>query len=249
MDYRARVVLVTGGANGIGEVISRTYAQEGATVVIADIDEVKGRLLEQEGKTDYAGRITFYPLDLTKATSIRELFHFLAETYQKLDILVNNAGKGCFKPLEILTLEEWDEILHLNLRAAFVASQEFAKLRRQGTYGRIINIASTRYLMSEPHSEAYAASKGGLVSLTHALALSLSSKEFTVNAISPGWIETHSYKNLTAADHGQHPARRVGRPEDIAQACLFLSDEKNSFITGENLVIDGGMTKKMIYSE
>ncbi len=103
--------------------------------------------------------------------------------------------------------------------------------------------------MSEPHSEVYAASKGGLVSLTHALTLSLSSKELTVNAISPGWIETRSYESLTAADHRQHPAGRVGRPEDIAQACLFLSDEKNSFITGENLVIDGGMTKKMIYAE
>lgn len=249
MDYTGKVVLVTGGANGIGEAISRAYVQAGATVVIADIDEAKGRLMEQEGKTDYAGQIIFYALDLKDAASVRELFRFLAATYQKLDILVNNAGKGCFKPLATLTLEEWDEILHLNLRAAFLTAQEFAKLYRQGTYGRIINIASTRYLMSEPHSEVYAASKGGLVSLTHALALSLSSKELTVNAISPGWIETRSYESLTAADHGQHPAGRVGRPEDIAQACLFLSDEKNSFITGENLVIDGGMTKKMIYAE
>ena len=87
------------------------------------------------------------------------------------------------------------------------------------------------------------------MALTHALALSLSSKELTVNAISPGWIETRSYEKLTAADHGQHPAGRVGRPEDIAQACLFLSDAENSFITGQNLVIDGGMTKKMIYME
>ncbi|WP_027937878.1 SDR family NAD(P)-dependent oxidoreductase [Anaeroarcus burkinensis] len=243
MDYTGKIVLVTGGANGIGETISRAYVQAGATVVIADIDEAKGQILAQEE------RIIFYALDLTKETAIQGLFRFLAETYRKIDILINNAGKSCFKPIETLSVEEWDEVLHLNLRASFITAQEFAKLHRQGTYGRIINIASTRYLMSEPHSEAYAASKGGLVALTHALALSLSSKELTVNAISPGWIETRSYENLTAADHGQHPAGRVGRPEDIAQACLFLSDAENSFITGQNLVIDGGMTKKMIYME
>jgi NAD(P)-dependent dehydrogenase (short-subunit alcohol dehydrogenase family) len=103
--------------------------------------------------------------------------------------------------------------------------------------------------MSEPNSEAYAASKGGIVALTHALALSLSAKNFTVNAISPGWIENNHYEKLSVEDHGQHPSKRVGKPEDIARACIFLADDQNDFITGQNIVIDGGMTKKMIYIE
>ncbi len=114
-------------------------------------------------------------------------------------------------------------------------------------YGRIINIASTRYLQSEPGSECYAASKGGIVSLTHALALSFSDYNITVNSISPGWIQNEDYRLLKRSDHNQHPSGRVGRPSDIASACLFLAAPENDFINGQNIVIDGGMTKKMIY--
>ena len=146
-----------------------------------------------------------------------------------------------------LSIAEWDEVINLNLRAAFVAAQQFARFAKGTGYGRIINIASTRYLMSEANTEAYAASKGGIVALTHALAITLSTENVTVNAISPGWIENNYYEQLTARDHQQHPSKRVGKPEDIAAMCLFLSDEKNDFINGENMVIDGGMTKKMIY--
>ena len=115
--------------------------------------------------------------------------------------------------------------------------------------GSIVNIASTRALMSEPNTELYAASKGGIVALTHALAASFADDYITVNAISPGWIETGDYSLLTEADHEQHFSKRVGKPEDIARACLFLTDDNNDFITGTNMVIDGGMTKKMIYAE
>jgi NAD(P)-dependent dehydrogenase (short-subunit alcohol dehydrogenase family) len=101
--------------------------------------------------------------------------------------------------------------------------------------------------MSEPHSEGYAASKGGIYSLTHALALSLSKYGITVNSIAPGWIENNNYETLTDADHEQHPSQRVGKPEDIARTCLFLCQHENNFINAENIVIDGGMTKKMIY--
>ena len=176
------------------------------------------------------------------------MFTEIIKEYKRVDILINNAGRGCFNPLLELGIEEWDSILQLNLRAAFVASQEFARYHISGSRGRIINIASTRYLMSEPGGEAYAASKGGLVSLTHALAVSLGKEKITVNAISPGWIETKVYDALSVTDHAQHPSGRVGRPEDIARACLFLADPASDFITGENIVIDGGMTKKMIYA-
>ena len=113
--------------------------------------------------------------------------------------------------------------------------------------GVIINIASTRALMSEPDSEAYAASKGGIVALTHALAASLAPDRIRVNCISPGWIETGDYSQLREEDHHQHLSGRVGRPDDIARACLFLSSSENDFINGENIVIDGGMTRRMIY--
>lgn len=248
MQYADKVVLVTGGANGIGKAISQAFLTAGATVLVADIDEQSGERLVQAWQHQ-PGKAVFYKIDLTEVAAIRTMYQYIVNQYGKVDVLIHNAGKGIFKPLVDLTLAEWDEVIHLNLRAAFVTAQEFAKYHKQGQYGRIITIASTRYLMSEPHSEAYAASKGGIVSLTHALALSLGAKGVTVNAISPGWIANHHYEQLTAADHEQHPAKRVGKPEDIARVCLFLADEKNDFITGQNIVIDGGMTKKMIYCE
>ena len=115
--------------------------------------------------------------------------------------------------------------------------------------GNATDICSTRYLMSEPGSEGYAASKGGIYSLTHALASSLSEWHITVNSIAPGWIQTHDYNQLRPEDHSQHPSRRVGKPGDIARMCLFLCEENNDFINGDNITIDGGMTKKMIYVE
>jgi len=246
-DYENKVVLVTGGANGIGWEISRAFLAAGACVIVADIDPLAGRDFVEASKRQQLPAV-FFEIDLREAAAIKAMFAEIIKEYERVDILINNAGRGCFKPLLELGVEEWDSILQLNLRAAFVASQEFARYHISGSPGRIINIASTRYLMSEPGGEAYAASKGGLVSLTHALAVSLGKEKITVNAISPGWIETKVYDALSVTDHAQHPAGRVGRPEDIARACLFLADPASDFITGENIVIDGGMTKKMIYA-
>jgi NAD(P)-dependent dehydrogenase (short-subunit alcohol dehydrogenase family) len=248
MDYTNKVVLVTGGANGIGRAISKAYCEKGATVIIADIDEKNGLWLEKEYK-DLRLKAYFYKIDLQNSEEIIAMFDSIIKQYEKIDILINNAGISKFKSLYELTVKEWDEIINVNLRSAFITSREFAKYNKNTTYGRIINIASTRYIMSEPNSEAYAASKGGIVSLTHALALSLSKENITVNSISPGWIQNTNYERLRPIDHSQHPSLRVGKPEDIARACLFLTDEKNDFINGENIVIDGGMTKKMIYED
>ena len=151
------------------------------------------------------------------------------------------------------SVEDFDQILSINLRPVFITSRLLAIHRKAQDspqhYGRIINICSTRHLMSEPGSEGYAASKGGIYSLTHALALSLAKQHITVNSISPGWIQTQEYELLRPEDHTQHPSGRVGKPEDIARMCLFLCQEENDFINGENITIDGGMTKKMIYIE
>lgn len=246
MNYQDKVVLVTGGANGIGRAIGWAYLKLGAAVVLADIDETKGNEL-QEQYLAMGYNAFFYKIDLCNVQEIDKLFETVLDKYQRIDILINNAGKSNFKSLYELSITEWDEIINLNLRAAFAAAQQFARHTRGTSYARIINIASTRYLMSEANTEAYAASKGGIVALTHALAISLSAENVTVNAISPGWIENNHYEQLTENDHRQHPSKRVGQPEDIAAMCLFLTEEKNDFINGENIVIDGGMTKKMIY--
>ena len=142
-------------------------------------------------------------------------------------------------------------MLNSNLRAMFLISREYMINRRKKgykeRYGRIVNISSTRSLMSEEGTEAYTASKGGVTALTHALAVSFAPYAVTVNSISPGWICRDGYDQLKYADHRQHLSGRVGKPEDVASACFFLTDEKNDFINGQDLVVDGGMTKKMIY--
>lgn len=247
MKFTNRTVLVTGGAHGIGRAIADAFLQEGAIAIILDKDEMTGQAYVQECQTKGLPAF-FYPIDLTFADEVCQLFRQISEKYHP-DILVNNAGKGYFKPLTELSIDEWDEIINLNLRAAFILSREFAHVNKGTSYGRIINIASTRAIMSEPNSECYAASKGGIVALTHALALSLSSEKITVNCISPGWIHTREDEILREDDHLQHPSGRVGQPADIARACLFLADEQNDFINGQNFIIDGGMTRKMIYNE
>lgn len=242
MVFRGKTVIVTGGANGIGKSIVTHYREKGANVVIADIDEKHGEELE---KTIEA---TFIHTDVKKEEDIIHLMRRTKEKYGTIDILINNAGKGLFKsPLEV-TMDEWDDVINTNLRSVFLCSREAAKyMKMNKNGGSIVNIASTRAFMSEPHSEAYAATKGGIISITHALAASLSEWNITVNCISPGWIETGDYSQLSEIDHQQHFSKRVGKPEDIARLCLFLTDENNNFITGENIIIDGGITKKMIY--
>lgn len=248
MDFEEKVVIVTGGGHGIGRGVARMYGAAGARVVIADFNGTSGEetrlLIEKDG-----GKAITIQTDVRKPKDVAAL---MAETKWKLgriDILINNAGISRPKSLYEITPEEWDDVVNLNLRGAFFAAREAAKMMKENGGGSIVNIASTRALMSEPNWEAYAASKGGLLSLTHALAVSLGRDGIRVNAISPGWIETGDYTLLRDADHEQHPAGRVGKPEDIGKACLFLTAPGNDFVTGVNLVVDGGMTHKMIYLE
>lgn len=242
----SRTVIVTGAANGIGQCIATRYAQEGHAVLLLDKDAAQGRRLVQQLQ-DQQLQAFFYPVDLQYPDQIHAVYSQLLANHAPPDILINNAGISRFTPLSQLTLTEYDEILAVNLRAPLYLAQLFAAHCRSG--GRIVNIASTRAVMSEPASEAYAASKGGLISLTHALAVSLSNTGITVNAILPGWIATSGYETLLPADHRQHPAGRVGKPEDVARACLFLTAATSDFITGQCLTVDGGMTKKMIYTD
>lgn len=244
--FEKKVCFVTGGANGIGKAIVTAFHQAGATVAFCDVNTEEGNRLS----LDLPGT-AFYPVDVKDE---KALLHAMDEVYKQfgdIDILINNVGVSTFSPLTETRIEDFDAILAINLRPVFITSREMAIRRNtpegKKRYGRIINMSSTRYLQSEPGTEGYSASKGGIASLTHALAISLSAYNITVNAISPGWIDTGHYGALRPEDHAQHPSGRVGRVEDISNACLFLAAPENDFINGQNIVIDGGMTKKMIY--
>jgi NAD(P)-dependent dehydrogenase (short-subunit alcohol dehydrogenase family) len=246
INYINKSILITGGAKGIGKAIALAYCEKGATVIFCDKDRQSGKQLESFLQSQNY-KAHFYEIDLEHVQDITAMFRYIIKNHQKIDILINNAAVMTHRNIDDITEENWNTAININLRAPFFCSKEFALYHKAGDYGRIINISSTRNLMSEANTEPYAASKGGILSLTHALAMSFSDRKIIVNAISPGWIETGDYTALRGIDHSQHPSKRVGKPEDIARACLFLTDEKNDFINGENLVIDGGMTKKMIY--
>ncbi|MFX3675006.1 MAG: SDR family NAD(P)-dependent oxidoreductase [Paenisporosarcina sp.] len=240
---QAQVVIVTGASKGIGKGIAEAYVANGAQVVLADMDEKLGKEVSQQLVGSH-----FIKTDVRKEEDIKKLMEQTINQFGRIDILINNAGKSNFKPLFDLSVAEWDDVINTNLRSIFICSREAASLmRKQDSGGSIVNIASTRATMSEPNSEAYAATKGGIVSITHALAASLAEHHITVNAISPGWIETGDYSELRDIDHAQHLSDRVGKPSDIAKACLYLTDPQNDFVTGINLIVDGGMTRKMIY--
>lgn len=246
--YNRKVVIVTGASNGIGSEIARQFGSEGATVIIADIDTGNGKAVADKINKS-SGRGHYFRTDVSDPDSIKNMIKQTVNLCDRIDVLVNNAGISEFQsPFEI-TVEQWDKVLNTNLRSCFLCTREAAKTMGVHKSGSVINIASTRACMSEKNSEAYAASKGGIISLTHAFALSLSELNIRVNCISPGWIHTGERNELYEKDHLQHPARRVGKPADIARACLFLAHSNNDFITGQNLIIDGGMTRKMIYEE
>ncbi|MEO8717992.1 MAG: SDR family oxidoreductase [Burkholderiales bacterium] len=244
---RRKVLAVTGGAQGIGRAIAEHFAARGYAVSIADTHVAAGRAvlkaLQKKG-----AQAAFFKTDIARETEVRTWLRATARTLGCPDVLVNNAGIRASAPFLTLSPKAFDLVLGTNLRGAFLCTQEAARLmvkhRKQGT---IINIASTRAFMSQAGTEAYSASKGGLVALTHATAISLGARGIRVNAISPGWIETRGRKH-SRRDKEQHPAGRVGTPPDIARACLYIA-EQAGFMTGQNLIIDGGMSVKMIYED
>jgi NAD(P)-dependent dehydrogenase (short-subunit alcohol dehydrogenase family) len=249
-----RVAAVTGGAQGIGRAVALRFARAGYAVSIADPDEDAGR--EAAGMIDKAGaKSLFVQTDVADASPVAR---WVDETVRRLgcpDVLVNNAGIGRRAPFLELRTEDFDRVIAVNLRGTFLCSQAVARrMAERAKGGAIVNVASTRAFMSEPGTEAYTASKGGIVALTHGMAISLGPLGIRVNCISPGWIETRDWQYTPRAttpthserDRLQHPVGRVGRPEDIADACLYLA-EQAGFMTGQNLILDGGMTVKMIY--
>ena len=251
-----KVVAITGGAQGIGRAVALRFAGAGYAVSIADPDEKAGG--ETAELIDKAGAKGLYvPADISQPEPVER---WVAQTVQEFgcpSVLVNNAGIGRRGSFLELSATDFDRVIAVNLRGTFLCSQAVARrMVERGQGGAIINIASTRAFMSEPGTEAYSASKGGIVALTHAMAVSLGPRGIRVNCISPGWIETRDWQYTPRAqrpehsdrDRLQHPVGRVGKPEDIADACFYVT-EQATFMTGQNLTLDGGMTRKMIYEE
>jgi NAD(P)-dependent dehydrogenase (short-subunit alcohol dehydrogenase family) len=237
------VALITGGAKGIGRAIARHLLASGWQVAIIDLANsgLRRALARDRDILAIEGDVRE---EHTASDAVAATIH----RFHHLDAVVSNAGIMVRKPLRRLTLAEWHRVLETNLTATFLLARAAEKPLRKAR-GAIVTIASTRALMSEPNTESYSASKGGLLALTHALAMSLA-PEVRVNCVSPGWIETRDYSGLRRKDHKQHPAGRVGRPEDVAEIVSWLLDGKRSgFVTGANFVIDGGMTRNMIYEE
>ena len=253
-----KVIAITGGGAGIGRAIAWHFARAGYAVSITDQDRQAGREA-LEVMREAGTKALFVPGDVSRPADVAR---WLSKTKSELgcpDVLVNNAGIEIRKDVLKLRSAEFDRVIAVNLRGTFLCSQAVAKMmaRRGSTRERgcIINIASTRALMSEAGTEAYTASKGGILALTHGMAISLAKHRIRVNSISPGWIETADWQKASKArtphhskaDREQHPVGRVGAPDDIAKACRFIAED-SGFMTGQNLVLDGGMTVKMIYA-
>lgn len=226
-DFKDKVVVVTGGAQGIGRCICEEFEKAGARVCIIDLRDN-----------------AYYKGDLSDKKTLELFAEKVIADYGRIDCLVNNAAP-LFKGISECTYEDFCYALNVGVTAAFYLSKLFLPYFAQGA--SIINISSSRDRMSQPQSESYTAAKGGIHALTHSLAVSLSGK-VRVNSVSPGWIDT-SYKVYEGPDAYQQPAGRVGNPLDIANMVLYLCSDKAGFITGENICIDGGMTRQMIYHD
>jgi NAD(P)-dependent dehydrogenase (short-subunit alcohol dehydrogenase family) len=230
-----KTALVTGAARGIGAAIAARLAHDGYRVVGADRDPAVPPANGRHVRCDIAAE-----------TEVNSLIADIATREGRLDALACNAGIMIRKSIAALTVEEWCSVIATNLTSTFLLVRAAESMLR-AAHGAVVTIASTRAHMSEPNTESYAASKGGLVALTHALAVSLG-PDVRVNCISPGWILTKG-PSPSAGDHSQHPAGRVGTVNDVAALSAWLLGNESGFVTGAEFIIDGGMTRKMIYLE
>ena len=244
--FEGKVCIITGGANGIGRCLVEEFSRLGASIAFIDKDKEAGDKL----LSSLQGEHLFIAGDIANQKEIEDFISSTIQKYGRVDYLINNA---CFSNKGILSdcdYEAFNEILHVGVTAPYYLTKLL--LPHFTKDASIINISSTRAFMSEPDTESYTAAKGGISALTHALAISLTGKA-RVNAINPGWIETGDYHydaeayKPTEEDIQQHPSNRIGTPLDIARAAIFLCNPANDFINGEEITIDGGMSKQMIY--
>ncbi len=237
----AKVAIITGAGHGIGEACAGELRAGGWGCVCADVNPA----CAEEAAAKCRGHAV--ACDVSKEADVKRLIDETASAFGRIDAIVSNAGIMHRKPLSETALEDWNTVIATNLTAAFLLAK-FGEQHLRRSKGGMVLIASTRAHMSEPDTFAYSASKGGLVALTHSLAVTLG-PDVRVNCISPGWINVDEKASLSGEDHAQHPAGRAGTPSDIAVAVAFLLSGAAGFMTGAELIIDGGMTRKMIYAE
>jgi len=249
-----QVVIVTGAAQGIGRAVCEERLRHGARVVAVDIDrDALDDLAGRARASGHADQLACLPGDVAAEGCALAAVALALTRFGRLDALVMVAGISRFVPLAELDLTSWQRVIDVNLTATYLFARA-AEAELRARRGAIVSIASTRAHQSEPHGEAYAASKGGLLALTHALAVSLG-PDVRVNAVSPGWIEVGDRRPAAAVqsvahrpiDHAQHPVGRVGVPEDVAAAVAYLLSDASGFVTGQELVVDGGMSVRMRY--
>lgn len=249
MRFKDKICVITGGANGIGACMAKEFAASGASVAFIDTDRAGGERMLETIRSN-GGSALFFCGDIAEEDILRSFADKVANEYGKVDILINNACLSKKGILSGCSYDDFNYVLKVGVTAPYMLTKLF--LDYFTDRGAVVNIASTRAFMSQIDTESYSAAKGGIIALTHALAVSLAGR-VRVNSVSPGWIDTNANndpdyeKYHSEGDKLQHPAGRVGNPMDIVRAVMFLCDEENSFITGENITVDGGMTKHMIY--
>jgi NAD(P)-dependent dehydrogenase (short-subunit alcohol dehydrogenase family) len=246
-----RIALVTGGATGIGAAIVRLFAKEGARVSFCSRSEQPGRDLERELKGEGC-EVVFFPCDAAIEAEAKALVKSTVDRYRGIDIVVNNAAVSKLVSVEEMTLDDWQFILSKNLTSMFLVSRESIPVLRRARHPSIINLGSTYAVVGASGSAAYALTKAGAVSFSKTLALELAGDGIRVNALCPGATETRLYHEWLGSQAdaekaksdlaAKHPLGRIGQPEEMAGAALFLASEEASFVTGHALLVDGGYT-------
>ncbi|ASV67513.1 SDR family NAD(P)-dependent oxidoreductase [Cytobacillus sp. FSL W7-1323] len=237
-----KVAVITGGVSGIGAATAKLFASEGAKLVLVDMNEEKGASFEAELKSQGAEAV-FLKADVTSEVEVKNIFTTALDTFGKVDILFNNAGIGAVKPTEELSYAEWRKTVEVDLDGVFLVAQAAIKEFLKTGSGVIVNTASMYGWVGSPGSAAYNAAKAGVVNLTRSLGLEYAARNIRVNALCPGFIDTPilgeaDRQGLTAAT----PMNRLGKPEEMAKAVLFMASDDSSFMTGNSLIIDGGYT-------
>lgn len=246
-----KVALVTGGGSGLGEAMARLFAEEGAKVVLSDINETRGNEIVDELKAD-GKEALFIKQDVTKEEEWEKTIDQILESYDQLNVVVNNAGVGMLRDIERTTFEEWNKVININLDSVFLGTKHaILGMKKSDSKGSIINVSSILGLVGDGNAAAYNASKGGVKLLTKSAALHCAEKgyDIRVNSIHPGYVKTPLVEEALDEGHASveileslHPMGRLGRPEDMAKGVLYLASDESSFVTGAELVIDGGYT-------
>lgn len=256
---RNQVAIVTGAGRGIGKGIAQSFVEQGAKVVIATLSDDEGKIVEQELNESSSGEAFFVQTDVASEDSIKHLVRKTYEQFGKIDTLVNNAGITTFKSIEEASIEDWDHLINIDLRGPFLCSKYVIPYLKKNGGGSIINISSNHSVATLPHTEIYAAAKGGINAMTRSLALSLGEYGIRVNAICPGFTHTPHYEQWLSEQENSkqvekyiknlHAVNRISEPEDIGKLAVYLASDDSDMVTGESIVIDGGLSISLYHSD